>query len=459
LNPGDNVENLLDQYVNNIVVGGSVSIPENIGPDISTTITFTWNAIDSSQNPLQTEDLLIMGLPHHFDCIDRSALKYFDLIPAVFLSIKGPMRGFVGSSWKLKESLTDLQWFSRFPINPLKIEAIINQLKQDVNMLPLDTDTYGYGKFVASYARLILIAEQLGVSDLIPFMLNRLELFLGPWLYRVYYRDTFLYDTTWGGAISANGWLYNASDYGNGIYNDHHFHNGYYIYAGAVIVKYDRNWEWAPFLMELVRDIANPSIADPFYPITRHKDWFVGHSWAQGLDPTYDGKNQESSSEAVNAYYALVLYGIAINNDLVKNVGRVLLATEIRSSHKYWQTVPDSPYPPIFAANAVVGIVWQLKLDHATFFSSDIVHIHCIQMIPFTPISEDLLPASWVKLQYPIIAPRLPFVIPEWQAYIILNLAIIDPEAAWDLIQKLPHDAFGKGNSRTASYWWVATRP
>jgi len=211
--------------------------------------------------------------------------------------------------------------------------------------------------------------------------------------------------------------------------------------------------------MDLVRDIGNPSIADPYYPITRHKDWFVGHSWAQGLDATYDGKNQESSSEAVNAYYALALYGMAINNDLIKNVGRVLLATEIRSTHKYWQTLPNSPYPPIFSANSVVGIVWQAKLDHATFWSPELVHIHCIQMIPFSPISEDLLPASWVREEWPIIAPRLPIVIPEWQAYMILDLAIIDKDRAWELILAIPNDGFGKGNSRSASYWWVATRP
>lgn len=32
---------------------------------------------------------------------------------------------------------------------------------------------------------------------------------------------------------------------------------------------------------------------------------YMGHSWAAGLQLSFDGKNQESSSEAVNAYLAI----------------------------------------------------------------------------------------------------------------------------------------------------------
>lgn len=38
--------------------------------------------------------------------------------------------------------------------------------------------------------------------------------------------------------------------------------------------------------MNLIRDIASPSAQDPYFPPTRHKDWYLGHSWAQGLDCT-----------------------------------------------------------------------------------------------------------------------------------------------------------------------------
>jgi hypothetical protein len=31
-------------------------------------------------------------------------------------------------------------------------------------------------------------------------------------------------------------------DFGNGYYNDHHFHYGYHIYAAGVAAKYDHDW-------------------------------------------------------------------------------------------------------------------------------------------------------------------------------------------------------------------------
>ena len=60
------------------------------------------------------------------------------------------------------------------------------------------------------------------------------------------------------------------------------------------------------------------------------KDWFVGHSWAAGIFPFADGRNQESSSESVNAWYAVSLYGLATGNERVKDLGRLALASEIR---------------------------------------------------------------------------------------------------------------------------------
>ena len=71
--------------------------------------------------------------------------------------------------------------------------------------------------------------------------------------------------------------------------------------------------QWDRVLL-MVRDVANPSGADPFFPKWRHKDWFLGSSWASGIvkrewGPDPHGRNQESISEAVNAYDAIALYG------------------------------------------------------------------------------------------------------------------------------------------------------
>jgi endo-1,3(4)-beta-glucanase len=62
--------------------------------------------------------------------------------------------------------------------------------------------------------------------------------------------------------------------------------------------------------MLLIRDIANPSHEDTFFPTFRHKDWYQGSSWASGIAVSpLNGRNQESSSEAIAAYEAVALYG------------------------------------------------------------------------------------------------------------------------------------------------------
>jgi endo-1,3(4)-beta-glucanase len=72
--------------------------------------------------------------------------------------------------------------------------------------------------------------------------------------------------------------------------------------------------EWGRNLFEqvllLIRCIANPSEDDEVFPTWRHKDWYQGHSWASGIAAVFfNGKNQESSSEAIAAYEAIALYG------------------------------------------------------------------------------------------------------------------------------------------------------
>ena len=60
----------------------------------------------------------------------------------------------------------------------------------------------------------------------------------------------------------------------------------------------------------MVRDIANPSEEDTHFPLFRHKDWYQGSSWASGITmPVPNGKNQESTSEAIAAYEGVALYG------------------------------------------------------------------------------------------------------------------------------------------------------
>ena len=63
----------------------------------------------------------------------------------------------------------------------------------------------------------------------------------------------------------------------------------------------------------------------------------------------------------MNAYYGLYLLGKARGSASLSDWGRVLLAMEVRSAQRYWHirsAVTPQIYPQPFAANKVVGVLW-----------------------------------------------------------------------------------------------------
>lgn len=63
----------------------------------------------------------------------------------------------------------------------------------------------------------------------------------------------------------------------------------------------------------------------------------MGHSWAAGLQLSADGKNQESTSEAVSAYAGIAQLGKATGNAVLEGWGQLLLANEVTAARKYTQ--------------------------------------------------------------------------------------------------------------------------
>ena len=119
-----------------------------------------------------------------------------------------------------------------------------------------------------------------------------------------------------------------------------------------------------------MRDFANP-VADEFFPFCRSFDWYHGHSWAKGLFESGDGKDQESSSEDGFAAFALKMWGRVIGDKGLEARGTLMLAVQKRSFRKYMLMMPEtSVQPPEFIPNHAVGIMFENKIDHATYFVS-----------------------------------------------------------------------------------------
>lgn len=122
-----------------------------------------------------------------------------------------------------------------------------------------------------------------------------------------------------------------------------------------------------PFYVSIARDVGNPSPNDPHHAVTRHMDFFAGHSWASGIHNGAGPRDQESSSEAINGYYGLLLFAHAINNQALIDWSRLILAMEIKGSQVYWHLYPNAapdatPYPEqAFRELITVGNVmdWQ----------------------------------------------------------------------------------------------------
>lgn len=250
------------------------------------------------------------------------------------------------------------------------------------------------------------------------------------------------------------------------------------IYALSIVRKFDPKFieSHALACAMLIGDIGSPVDgqeisffhnlqARQLFPVARHKDWYMGHSYASGLFPMEVGKSQESSSECVNAYYALALFSSldedAAETNSYHQYARLLLATELRSTKKYWQMRPNSEiYEPAFAANGMVGVLGDMSVVYNTWFGDQAVYIHGINMIPFTPMTEQLLEESYVASEYKVLGPDYPNLDPHdiWKSVIVLDHAVLDAAAAWEELRGFVR-AFDTWNSESNSMYWIATRP
>lgn len=260
-------------------------------------------------------------------------------------------------------------------------------------------------------------------------------------------RFPLLYESAWGGLVSSATYSSGdpGADFGNTYYNDHHFHYGYFIYAAAIIGYLDPTWIPAnkDFVNTLVRDIANPSTLDPYFPVSRNFDWYHGHSWAHGLYESWDGKNQESSSEDAMSAYALKMWGSVVEDRNMEARGNLQLAITARSLQKYYlYDGENTTQPSRFIGNKVAGILFENKIDYTTFFGSDMEFIHGIHMLPLLPSTTLTRPRKFVTEEWDTYFSngRVDSIKGGWRGVLYGNLATIDPRAAWKFFSQPQFD-------------------
>lgn len=270
------------------------------------------------------------------------------------------------------------------------------------------------------------------------------------------------FEAAWGGVVSSASYQTGDSgaDFGNTYYNDHHFHYGYHVLAAAVIGHLDSNWLAAnkDYVNTLVRDYANPSAQDTWFPKNRMFDWYHGHSFAHGLYESADGRDQESSSEDVMASYALKMWGLVSGDVNMAARGNLQLSVLARSlNHYFLYRSGNADEPASFVGNKVAGILFENKIDHTTYFGANIEYVQGIHMLPLIPATKLVRTEAFVAEEWDqyFSGGRADNVVGGWRGVLYGNLATIDPATAFNWFNQAGFDQ-GWLDGGASLTWYLA---
>lgn len=505
-------------------------------------INFDWAAETSDDT--EKKDLIMFALPHQQEQMQESTTLITEYCMSTF---HGSSCLIKGDKWSLAEDLSQRQSFTaKRPPAASAIGVLAYAVSKDIDYRLSDNlhrgaaDTYFSGKLLARVARSILVAQELKdlaeatelenkydvdekylqasieaasavshPSDMtIRKAVEDLKECVQVWLEDA--EAPYLYDKSWGGLVNCgcrysgkgeHGFCNNTypdcpalvdvnEDFGNGYYNDHHFHYGYHVYAAATVAKFDPEWgkEYFDMILLYIRDYANPWESDQYFTPFRQKDWWLGSSWASGIvsaENSPHGRNEESSSEAIAAYESMALFGQVMTDALeseggrrletammVRDAGELLTITEIEAANRYWHVwdskTHKSTYPKAYT-KPVVGMLYETMASFQTWFSPYAVVSYGIQLLPFTPVGELRDDPEWASILYPEYEESCKeagdFCVKNGWDIIQAGLCATagNFEEAMDQVLALSDTAFdsegGEGNSLSNTIWYISTRP
>nr|GMC57109.1 probable endo-1,3(4)-beta-glucanase ARB_01444 [Ipomoea batatas] len=416
-------------------------------------------------------NLLMLAHPLHLKLLSDTDCTVTILERLKYNSIDGQLVAVAGDSWVLKRKPITVTWHSIKGINEESCSEIITALIRDVRALDQkDIATksfYSQGKLIARAARLAMVAEELCYFDVIPKIREFLKDTIEPWLSGSSGANNgFLYESKWGGIVTKKGCLESGADNGFGAYNSHHSQIGYFIYGIAVLSKIDSVWgrKYKRQAYSLVGDYMNLGRREgSHYPKLRCFDLWKLHSWGGGLTEFADGRNQESTSEAVNAYYSAAVLGVAFGDPHLVAIGSTLSALEIMSAQTWWHARDDNTIHPedFKRENRLVSVLWANKRDSNLWFAQA-DRRECrvgIQLLPLLPISESLFSdIRFVKqlVQWTMPALAIEGVTDKWKGFVYALEGLYDKEGALEKIRNLYE--YDDGNSLTNLLWWIHSR-
>ena len=387
-NPAGALIDLFAARARNIVA--SVKIAYSV--DRSTnTVTVSHQYLDSLEAPVNT----IVGLhPLHWKNSDQATTSY------QVRSARGIIKFAETSSFEYQ-----LPYIGVLPTMPsldgtfdqVTLVGLVNEfVASGPDVWNDSTNTYWAGKNYGKVAELIAIADSIGMDAQATQLLNWLKSELADW----FTAETdgnldifkyFVYDDDWNTLLGLEEAFASHQQL-----NDHHFHYGYFVRAAAEICRMDIAWcgadQYGPMIELLIRDFAG-DLDDPMFPHLRNFDPANGFSWASGNVNFVRGNNNESTSEAANAYGAIVLYGLITGQEDLVEKGMYLHASTAAAYWEYWNNIDAfnnvgaeaNNFPPGYE-RITTSIIWGDGSAFSTFFSGAFAHILGIQGLPSNPL-------------------------------------------------------------------------
>ena len=401
---------------------------------VETTFTASTRALEGEDpGPL-------LGLyPHHWYGNDSVQGK----LGPTYDTVRGKLRLLAAAQFKTTTRYTGFVPYWPAITESPRLGELRDVMKSELRnarrmMLEIGQGPYWQGKGLLRIVKMLDVFEQQGDMEAREQLLKLLKTRVELWFAGEDRKTYFHWNQKLGTVVS-----YPEEYFSVVQMNDHHFHYGYWIRAVAEIALRDPAWaakaQWGSMVDLLVKDIATAERGRADFPFLRNFDAYEGHSWASGIGLGAEGNNQESSSEALNAWTGLILWGEVNGDAALRDLGIWLLATETESVQHYWFDIYKQVFAPEYQ-NPDVSMLFGGKYAHNTWWTDDPRQITGINLLPMTTVSTYFArdPAyvkrnlDALKGEQAIWAARGKKVDPPdiWQDIFAKYLALSDPAAA-----------------------------
>jgi endoglucanase Acf2 len=250
--------------------------------------------------------------------------------------------------------------------------------------------------------------------------------------------------------------------------NDHQFWFGYWIRVAAELALRDPAWidkeRWGGMIELLIADIATTERGRSDFPFLRNWDAYESHTWANGIGVGEFGNNNESSSEAINAWVGLILWGEITGNKALRDLGVYMYTNEIEAINHYWFDIHGQVFASEYKS-AEVSQVFGGMYRHDTWWIDDPRQIKGINLLPVTTAHTYLgRDPTFVKRSLGTLSPetelwnriaKKPSPPPPkdiWQDVFAQYLALADPVQALKTWQRWGSVELGASRSYTMNF-------